>query len=118
MIPNFRCHKCGETELGFERLATARADVAVQEDCEHVEYGEFHIVDDISQSPDYNYICRDCGWRLHAGHQEIQTESDLFYYLSLPFAEIAAMNEEYLACLAEQEEAYDAVDEAALHDVM
>ena len=107
MSNEFRCQRCYGKELCFERLATIRANLVVHDDG-HIAYEEFEISDDITQSPQYNYVCRGCGWRLHIGEYCIELESDLMHYLSKSFDEIKAANEAYYAEASEDDiDSYD-----------
>ena len=118
MIQKFKCHKCGETELSFEKLATVRSDVTIRDDG-HVEYGECRIEDEtIDKSPLFNFTCRDCNWQLHIGPYKIELDADLEYYLSKSFDEIAALNYDYFKKISGEEDFIAAEEDILVDDVV
>ena len=97
---DYKCKKCGCSELDYEKWINCRLPVSEQNDG-HIEYGSSQIDEENELVALSGFVCRDCGHRLSYRGCNIETERELLDYLSID-KEIREENEKlYEQCLAE-----------------
>ena len=94
-LHKFICLTCGGNELSYRKWVQSLADVSIKDDG-FVEYGLDKVDETNELGACSAYVCRSCGTPLSFRADNMETEADLNFYLSLTPEEIKEADEEYL----------------------